>query len=571
MRIAVLVLVVLSGCASSKYTATSMGVEHFPKRDQLQELAQQPVTVDLASKTPSSVETWTLKGPFPTTAGIVQHVTPATPWEQEIAKQSPGFVKNLSEDMQCMARETAAYYAVKELFPTQSLREFIARRCGTSTISWEIWGVHGEVPANVSDAEWISQWRESFAADLKRAGSPDLSGIGVAREGTHVAVVLVWGAPSAVFTKSIQLVGTTGSVEIRGRLTSGYAERIDAAINKGEFGVTACKTLDAVAPPEFAFSCPVDAKDARTSLAIASFEPGRILGMNIGAFTLWPTGAPRNQWAHDSTNAEVPIGEFNARFLQAVNELRARAKLSQLAEAPNQTLTANKLAPRYFDALFRTGSTQAADMIALGMLAGWDVETDIVSSGFGSVFIGTRDLPTFMEFALDDPFQRDALVNPRATIFAAGTIDTLEHGLAAIFATYVPLVDFDRKKAEIAIITRLNQMRLDRKLGLAQWTLWPEDEGAKVYERLKALQWTPNDALQYVLNKTSQVAKGDVRGYVQLVDDLNHFQFPAEVLMRSDINVFLAIGTYKAADWAQSRYVVCFVVAHNKDIETTSR
>lgn len=58
---------------------------------------------------------------------------------------------------------------------------------------------------------------------------------------------------------------------------------------------------------------------------------------------------------------------------------------------------------------------------------------------------------------------------------------------------------------------------------------------------------------------------------MQLVDDLENFQFPPEVLSRTDINVFLAVGVYKGEDWAQTRYVVCFVIARAKDIETAAR
>ena len=206
------------------------------------------------------------------------------------------------------------------------------------------------------------------------------------------------------------------------------------------------------------------------------------------------------------------------------------------------------------------------------MMAGWDVGIDIVSSGFGSEWLsGTRDLSVFLEFVLDSPFTRKSITEPKATLLAVGPVESAASSLAAIFATYVPMGTFDRKESEIAIITRLNQMRLDRKLGLAQWTLWPEDEGAVVAANLAAKRWEPSDAARYTLEKTSEVAKGQVTGYVQLVDDLENFQFPPEVLSRPDINVFLAVGVYRGEAWAQSRYVVCFVLAHAKDIETAAR
>jgi hypothetical protein len=210
--------------------------------------------------------------------------------------------------------------------------------------------------------------------------------------------------------------------------------------------------------------------------------------------------------------------------------------------------------------------------VALGMMAGWDVGVDIVSSGFGSEWVsGSRDVQVFMEFVLDSPFQRKSVTNPKATLLAVGSVETAASSLAAIFATYVPLQKFDRKESEVAIITRLNQLRIDRQLKPAQWTLWPADEGAVVEANLAAKRWTPKDAAQHALERTAEVARGRVNGYVQLVDDLENFQFPPEVLMRPDINVFLAVGVYRHEDWAQSRYVVCFVISQAGDIETASR
>ncbi|MBL8911426.1 MAG: hypothetical protein JNM17_12095 [Archangium sp.] len=251
--------------------------------------------------------------------------------------------------------------------------------------------------------------------------------------------------------------------------------------------------------------------------------------------------------------------------------MRAKANLPTLTEVPAQSATASSLAPHFFASSFGQGDPLDADEAALAMLAGWDVNIETVSSGFGSTWLsGTRDLSIFMEFLLDSPYQRHALTDPRATHIAVGPVEDAS-SLAAIFATYVPLKSFDRKEAEIAIITRLNTMRVERKLPLAQWTLWPEDEGAVIARNLASRRWNARDASQHALEATAVVAKGQVVGYVQLVDDLDHFQFPPEVLMRPNINVFLAVGTYRGESWAQTRYVVCFVLARQGDIETASR
>lgn len=575
MRGLLMVLVAVGGvgCATTPKWASgsTLAEERFPGREELQKVALREAKLDLARHSAQSVDKWTLKGPLPTQV-VVERVKPSTPWELAVTQAAPAFGAALTVDMQCIAREVAHFYLARSEYPGNSLQVFIERRCGTTLEHTRLWAVDGEVPEKMDEATWLASWRESVTKSIKDIGKPGLSGVGVVRDGKRGVVVLAWGTPEVELSQPVQLVGTNGSIVVRGRLTKNNVERVDALINKGAVDVAECKTLDVAKPPEFAFECPVDARDVRTTLAVGSFESGRILGSGVATFTLWPSGKALDTWERPADSVEVPKGEFNAQFLGAVNRLRQRTGLPLLSEAKLQTVSAMALAPHYFAAHFGEGEALDADRIALGMMAGWDVGTDIVSSGFGNAWLsGSRDLSVFMDFALDDPFQRKAITEPRATLFAIGSIDNVDNAMGAIFATYVPMGAFDRKDAEEAIITRLNQLRIDRKLGLAQWTLWPEDVSAFVEAKLKARAWDPDEALQHVLDKTVEVAKGRVTGYVQLVDDLDNFQFPPEVLMRSDVNVFLSVGTYRDARWAQSRYVVCFVLASTGDIETASR
>lgn len=566
----VVVSVGVTGCASAQWAAaSSMAADQFPKKEQLQRVALREPKLDLARDSARAIDQWTLKGPLPTSASV-EHVQPKTPWEVAIAQDVPAFGTALSVDMQCIAREVSHYYLARSEYPGNLLQSFIARRCGSTVEDPRLWALSGDVPAGVSDEQWLANWREQLKG-LSKIQAP-LTGVSVLREGTKGVLVVAWGTPEAEFSKPVQFVGLRESIVVRGRVAKKNVVRIEALINKGEYEVAECKTLEVLQPPEFAFECPIDPRDTHTTLSIAAFESGRILGNGVASFSLWPSGTAPDSWQRPAGSADVPKGDFNAQFLGAVNRMRQRAGLPLVGDTKEQSITAKMLAPHYLAAALGKGDPHDADDIALGMMAGWDVPLDVVSSGFGSqALLGSRDLSVFMDFALDSPFTRKALTEPRAQLIAIGSVDDADHALAAIFATYVPLGLFERKESEAAIITRLNALRQDRKLGLAQWTLWPGDVGGMVEAKLKARVWTPVDAQQYVLEKTAEIAKGEVRGYVQLVDDLNNFQFPPEVLMRSDINVFLAVGTYRGEGWAQTRYVVCFVVAKTGDIETASR
>lgn len=568
----VVVLVVGSGCATTPKwaSATTMAEEKFPSRVEIQTLAQKPPKLDTAKLGRDVVDSWELAGPFPDALGATV-VQATSDWEKALVASGPRFANGLTEDHRCLAREIARYQAKRKQLPGHSLQRFMEFRCATTSRRLSINTLTGTVPKDVKDAEWFAQWKSELAKYAALANS-DLAGIAAFREGEHAVLVLVTSEAGAILGKSVPLTTKDmKTVELRGRLGRGGAYRISARINQGALDSAECRTLDAVSPPEFAFECAVREGDTRAVVEVAAFDQGRILGRKVIDLVVWPTGQPANVWARAKGSADVPAGLLGARLVAEVNSMRAKANLPQLVDVPTQSATATSLAPHYFAASFGQGDPLDADEVALAMLAGWDVSIDTVSSGFGSTWLsGTRDLSIFMEFLLDSPFQRRALTDPRATHIAVGPVEDAG-SLAAIFATYVPLKSFDRKDAEIAIITRLNTMRLERSLPLAQWTLWPEDEGAVIARNLASRRWNARDASQHALEATALVAKGQVIGYVQLVDDLDHFQFPPEVLMRPNINVFLAVGTYRGEGWAQTRYVVCFVLARQGDIETASR
>ncbi len=571
-RMAWVVLVAAGGvgCATSK-GAMSLAEENFPRRAELQQVALRVPKLDTAKHDAVAVDSWTLQGPFPTEV-VLTPVKPSTPWELELAASVPALGNALTADQQCIAREVARFMLVHQGNPGNSLQAFIDRRCGTTAVHVRVSSLSGEVPEQVSEAEWLAQWKAGLVQQAKALGAPGMVGLSALREGKHAVLVLTTAEPGARYTAAIPLVGSSGSVILRGRLASGTAERIEALINKGPYGVARCKTLDVLTPPEFALECPVEASDLHSSVELVAYDAGRMLGRRLASLLLWPRGAPVNEWKGPAGKEEVAAGEFESRFVMAVNAVRTAAGLPLLSLTASQSATARQLAPHYFSAAFGEGDPLDSDRVALGMMAGWDVGLDIVSAGFASMWLsGTRDLAVYLEFILDSPYTRQSLIDPRATHLAVGAVENVVSSLAAIFATYVPLGHFERKEAEAALVLRLNQMRVDRKLQLARRSIWPTDEGAVVEANLAAKRWNPRDALQHLLNTSAEVTQGRVSGYVQLVDDLQNFQFPPEVLSRPDVDVFVNVSVYRGEDWAHSRYVVCFVIADGKDVQTAAR
>lgn len=567
-------VVVVSGCASGPKwaAATTMAEERFPSRVELATVSNKPFKLDVARLEGASVDSWKLEGPLAQAAGVTP-VKPESEWEKVLVQANPAVGNVLAVEGRCYAREYARFVLAKEKAPGNSLIDFMRRRCGITAEHVRVNVLSGEVDEAAKDGEWLSGWTAGLTKLVAAVGTPDLSGIVARREGKRAVVVVAFAELGSQLEAPIALIGTKGKLIIRGHLARGGAERITALINHGAYGVETCKTLDALPPPRFAFECPVDSTDVRATLQLAAFDSGRLLGRSIGNVMLWPAGTASDTWSRPADGTDVKDEDFDAAFLSAVNAVRARAGLPLLTREREQSAVAEQVAPYYFQTVLGEHQDPLdADRIALGLMAGWEVKSTLVSSGFGSQWLtGSRDLGVLMEFVLDDPFSRQSLTNPAATLFAGGQMKNSGNSLGAVFATYVPMGKFDRKESEIAIITRLNEMRVERMLPIAQWTLWPRDEGAVVEARLASKQWSPSDALHHVLEATTEVAKGQVTGYVQIVDDLEHFQFPPEVLLRPRVNVFLAVGVYRGESWAHARYVVSFVLASQDDVETAQR
>ena len=559
------------GCATGFGAAKTSVADRFPTQEDLKSITAKPAAFDPAKYDAAVVERWQLLGPLPTVAAVTP-VSAESISERAVLQAAPAWGHALTAELRCYAREYAHFDAARGKAPGVSLRDFMRRRCGVTARRVDVYELHGTVTPKTTTERLEQDWSVDLPKAIAGRPTPDAAGVSLQREGDRAVLVVASADFDSVMDGPVPLVGTNGALILRGRLARGGAERLSAMINHGTHGVETCKRIDAVEPPRFAFECPVDAKDHRTTAEVVAFDEGRLLGRQVAGFLLWPEGRPDDTWSRPAGSADVKDSEFNEKFTAAVNAVRAQGGLPAVTWVAEQSATAAELAPYFFEASFdEEEDGSRSDRIALGMMAGWNVKEELVSSDFGNEWVsGSRDMNVLMDFMLDSPFGRHAVVNPKATLLASGLVPDAGESFGVIFATYVPMPKFDRKAAEEAIIIRLNEMRLERKLPLAQWTWWPQDEGAVAQAKLASRDWSPDQAADYVLHKTAEVARGEVRGYLQLVDDLEHFEFPPEVLMRKNINVFLSVGVYRGPKWAHARYVVCFVLAKQGDIEVAS-
>src|SRR6202008_1325762 len=97
--------------------------------------------------------------------------------------------------------------------------------------------------------------------------------------------------------------------------------------------------------------------------------------------------------------------ELSGKLLELVNQVRAQASLPAVTLSTSQSATATKLAPPYFEAFSTPAKQQEAEVIVLGLLAGWDVAGEAIhSADFTSAIAGpTRDARQWLSWGVVHP------------------------------------------------------------------------------------------------------------------------------------------------------------------------
>src|SRR5262249_19578812 len=145
-----------------------------------------------------------------------------------------------------------------------------------------------------------------------------------------------------------------------------------------------CEVNPAVALPRFSIVCPVATDDEVAWVSVSALPPGRVLGTPLIEMLVWPSGTPGKVYAKLARPAAGAAGASAQEIVQEINRVREEAKLPPLRLSDQESLTASRLAPHYFAPANAGGSADTSDKIALGLLAGWEVDGTIRSGHFVS-------------------------------------------------------------------------------------------------------------------------------------------------------------------------------------------
>ena len=537
----------------------------FPSREELSQLGQSPPTPELFDVPMRDVDSWQLKGILPQRIQLAPY-QPASPWETLLAQRArrSGGTPYPSAAMHCVARQYARFYIVHDIRPTERLFQYMAGACGAIAQGLAAMVLYAGVPESLSDDDLLGQWRNEVVRILASVqGRLTIAGLAFAREKGRAVVVVVRGERRVELKPLVPVPDGRGRLLIEGRLLV-PAERIHALINRGRYGFAECATDPQISLPRFAILCQMARSDRISWIQISFLPPGRILARSALHLLARVPGArvdiyQRHLYAN-SAEAATPE-QFTAKLTKALNEVRQRAQLPPLALATRQSEVAAKVAPRFFAAALGKVDPLDADRIALGMIAGWDVEGMIRQGSFWSTLIGeTRDVSRWLSTALEFPGGRHVLLSPDAAKLAVGPLLVEQNQLFGAVVSSYSFFRGNHAAAEAKIFDLIAGHRADLGLSAPKRidALEPHMRSAGGMVRSGAA--SPTNALNDLLRVSVRVLQRSVNGFALEASQLEDLQLPEEILRRRSLEVAIGVTHYqpKWAPWG--RYVILVVV-----------
>ncbi len=457
-----------------------------------------------------------------------------------------------TKELRCAARELGRLRVEHGGDTDERVNRFVAGACGiTSPAGVSMYHVTGEAPADVSDAKLLDAWKTKVQVPASFRGKP--LGAWLARKGKQAVLMLVTQPqlPVVEVTRS-----TNGHLVVRG-MTSPDAAEVLGLINQGRDGVARCEADLSVALPSYAFDCAMAEGDPWAWLEIATRPNDRLL-MRSTALVLArrdPT-APLElsaRSAESSGSTDLP-----ATVLEGVNRARRGAKLEPVTLATQQSAVNGRLAGHFFTAE-GAGEGGTSDIVALGLLAGWDVAGMIRNgSFFGTMLSGTASPSAWLDFALEHPMGRFTLLQADTRQIAVGAAPADSAGGLGVVITSYAFFGAENHDANAArVMTNLGKARAARRLPPVKvlGALPALSEEARL---VNAGKHAPMEALDNALGAESQRIGASMRGWAVVTNDLDSVPFPKELLAPGVPTVRIVVTHYRPEDAAWGAYLVYF-------------
>lgn len=537
-------------------------IAQFPSNEQLQQVASRQAK-PVAPLPTVDVERWQLQT-LPPPLNAVGYPRENV-WDQKLidAAARRGQAARPSAELRCAAQETARFYVTHGGYPDDGLRRHLVGRCGSTLGSVGLQTVTGAVPDTTSEAE-LEQNLQTAVSDmldqqLSGGGARDI-GLGFAR-GNGRAAVVVYAGVALGRLRGFSPVVQGNSVTLTGELDTDAALAL-GLVNQGAYGVTFCEPDRSLKLPTFRVTCPLTEADQLTRIEIVTRKPNQVL-MNLNLQALVrrsdDAGLTYEANAYGVTPPAANAAAFRAALLDRLNAARTQAGVRPLAFEANQSRTNERLVPHFFSGMFG-GNEPAVEVVALGLLAGWDVGGMIRDGGiFSGVVTGSRNAGRWLTHALESPLGRWVLLEPGMSRIAVGVGGLEPSGAMALVTTYAFFETSDHRADEAAVFDELDKVRKAR--GLAPVRRSPQDPALQAaLAKIAVNSLSSSDALKEALDRLASERQRGVAGWLLETSDLKQLAFGDTLLAAGSPEVGVGVTHYKAEGGAWGQYAVLFVI-----------
>lgn len=527
------------------------GEKAFPAPGELAAIARQPAPSKVFAPRPPDVSVWELKQAPAQVPAQVEH-QPQGFWDGLLAAQAArrGGAVRLTEPMACLARLVGQYLLERQTPPGESTLAFLAARCGVPDpgIGYAFvtrQPLRGGEPEEELQHQMGSTVEESLRKAL--ANGTLTAGVWFGREKARAVAMVVHAQPRVRLDALPAVPGPDGHVVVRGELLR-PADRIDALINRGRYGVRRCGIDPDVPLPRFAVDCETDPADEAEALEIAAFAPKRVMGPIVVRALVWPGGKLPTTYRKPPAavaRAGAAGRDLPAALVASLNDVRAAAGLAPVTVAASQSETAALLAPHFFAAEGRQQADQV-DSIAVGVMAGWQVNGLVRAGHFTAASIAeASNEGGLLAAALDRPSGREALLDRDIRAVAVGTVRE-EGRMGALFGAYA-FLDAASPAAEAAsVVRRIDEARARRGLP----PTFPLDrlsrDVAEIALAMERGERNPRGALRSILDKAVQATTGGrAYAWTGFGERLERIDLPEEVVSATAVQVAVGVAHCK--------------------------
>lgn len=562
------VAVVVSGCATDGGGASAGS--GFPRPEVVAALARRAAPGSVFAEAVAEEAAWTLRG-APARPPSSRERAPQGPWEAPIAAAASrrGAVA-FTDSMACLAEQAGRYVLDRDARPGDLLLGFLAARCGVTdpapSLAWVVQPLRG----GEGDAEILERVRPEAERVFEDAlAGARTAGVWYGRGGQRAAVMLVHANPRARLEALPVAPGPDGRVVLRGELLVA-ADRIEALVNRGRYGVRGCTVDPSVRLPRFAVACETDAADESEALELAAFPQGRVLGPVVVRARIWPRGTPSDTFRPPALDAPAApaAGELPAAVVALLNLVRERAGLASLDLAPAQADTAAVLAPHYFAAQGRHDAAEL-DAIALGVMAGWQVPGMVRRGHFASISatsVGGESpgAAALLAAALERPSCREALLEPGVRSAALGVVRE-GSTVGAIFGTYVPFPPGTREAEAALVVRRLDEARARHGLGRSSPLAAAAADVSAIAAEVERGERDLDRALKPLLERAGRaIDGGTAHAWVGFAAELDGLDLPESLAAAPALEVAVGVAHCKPAASPWAGYCVLVAAGQRK-------